>query len=263
MTAVVTGWGMHVPGVDAGAHLGLAPTGTACAADQAKSVLGRRGLLYKEPATRLALCAVHHALGPGTRADVATAVVASSNLGNVGTVVDVTRTARADGAGAVSPLSAPNASSNVIAGSVAIWFGCGGPNLTLCSGATSGADALALALLLLSAGRADRVLVVGAEPEDDTARELNRRRRSSPGPLRAAAACVVLQRSGEGPLLGPVVPASGPGTASGFGETYGADGVLQVAAAAARLSGGSARGPVPVVCGDTVDGWRRVEVRAR
>ncbi|HEU4425171.1 MAG TPA: hypothetical protein VFR67_21795, partial [Pilimelia sp.] len=40
-------------------------------AERAGLVVGRKGLLYKEPATRLALCAVHRALGlpPGRRPD--------------------------------------------------------------------------------------------------------------------------------------------------------------------------------------------------
>ncbi|MCI4066466.1 hypothetical protein MRQ36_29485 [Micromonospora sp. R77] len=122
----VTGWAVHLDAADAPA------------------VLGRKGLLYKEPATRLALCAVHRALGlpdgarPGTALDPDTAVVASSNLGNIGTVVDVARTVAREGGRGVSLMAAPNASSNVVAGTVALWFRFGGPNLMLCNGETSG-----------------------------------------------------------------------------------------------------------------------------
>ena len=78
---------------------------------------------------------MHRALGlpdgmrPTTALCTDTAVVAASNLGNVWTVVEVARTVAREGGRAVSPMSAPNASSNVIASSVALWFGFGGPNL--------------------------------------------------------------------------------------------------------------------------------------
>jgi hypothetical protein len=199
--------------------------------------------------------------------DPATAVVVSSNLGNVATVADVARTAHADGSAAVSPMAAPNASSNVIASTVAIWFGWGGPNLTVCSGAPAGADSLALAMLLLATGRAKRVVVVGAEPDDDFAVELHARRAHRAGPLRAAAACLVLvpPGCGTGPELGPVVSVAEPGEGpragpDWLGDTYGAEGVLRVAAAVAGIQAGTVAGPVGVVCGDRYDGWRRIDV---
>ncbi|HEU4426334.1 MAG TPA: beta-ketoacyl synthase N-terminal-like domain-containing protein [Pilimelia sp.] len=297
LPVAVTGWSVHLPGVDAAAEVGLPGTGPACAADDARLWLGRKGLLFKEPATRLALCAVHRALGlppaaartgsaparAGSGAgradggvDPRTAVVASSNLGNVATVVDVVRTVRAEGGRAVSPLAAPNASSNVIASTVALWFGWGGPNLMVCSGATSGLDAIALAGLLLAARRADRVVVVGAEPDDEVASAVHGRRLAYDDgpPLRAAAACVILRRpddvGGGAATLGPVMVggAVGPHEDAGplarlrdLGDTYGAAGVVLVALAAGLLDAGLAAGPVPVACGDPVDGWRHMSVR--
>lgn len=118
---VVTSYSIHLPADDrfATAAAGLPPAAAAglppataaglpavtpgCPADQAYTLLGRKGLLYKEPATRLALCAAHRALGlpDGARPDVpldpGTAVVAASNLGNVATVVDVTRAVAREG----------------------------------------------------------------------------------------------------------------------------------------------------------------------
>jgi 3-oxoacyl-[acyl-carrier-protein] synthase II len=259
---------VHVPGLDG-----------ACAAADAHELLGRKGLLYKEPATRLALCAVQRALGlpAGSRQqgapDPRTAVVASSNLGNVATVRKIVATLR-DGVGKdVSPLDAPNASSNVIASTVAIWFRLGGPSLMVCSGSTSGLDAVAAATLLLRSGRADRVVVVGAEPDDDTARLLR-------GDLRAGAAAVVLERPNGGARvrLGPVrsghdVDAPvvvGPAevapagctvidVTAAAGDFYGALGVLQVALAAGLAEDAD---EVAAVCGDPVDGWRTVTVTA-
>ncbi|MFE9655875.1 beta-ketoacyl synthase N-terminal-like domain-containing protein [Micromonospora sp. NPDC006431] len=265
---------------------GLPPVDPACPPDRAHTLLGRKGLLYKEPATRLALCAVHRALGlpDGVRPDAAldpgTAVVAASNLGNVGTVIDVTRAVAREGSRGVSPMAAPNASSNVIASSVALWFRLGGPNLMVCSGETAGLDALALGALLLRAGRADRVLVVGAEPDDETAVAVRRGPAAAGAaapPLRAGAACVVLEPAARAaaPLatltVGPAVrrradvppwPAGprvvvGPGhldPAAAWGDCYGAQGVLQ-AALAARLVAEGADG-VAVLCGGDDDGWR-------
>lgn len=218
----VTGWAVHLDAADA------------------RQVLGRKGLLAKEPATRLALCAVHRALGcpdgarPDRPLDPGTAVVVSSNLGNIGTVAEVTRVVARDGGRAVSPLTAPNASSNVIAGAVALWFRFGGPNLMLCSGEAAGLDAVVTAVRLLRAGRARRVVVAGAEPDDPDAAALR------PG-LRAGAACVVLEPvdRAAGPRLLPVAPDGGPSSA-GWAGHYGARGVLQVAEAAGRVAAGGA-----------------------
>jgi 3-oxoacyl-[acyl-carrier-protein] synthase II len=273
----VTGWAVHVPGRDPVAEaLGTAPE-PAQPAERAHELLGRKGLLAKEPATRLALCAVHRALGrpagaprPDGPPDPAAAVVASSNLGNVATVCRVVGAVREGGIREVSALDVPNASSNVVASSVAIWFRLGGPNLMVCSGAAAGLDAIALASLLLRAGRAERCVVVGAEPDDEVAGGLR-------AGIRAAAAAVVLEPAGAAPgirlgavrrttraaalLVGPSELAAGGerviDLAREIGDTYGAQGVVQVALAAALLAAGTA-GPVEVACGDDAGGWRAV-----
>ncbi|MFE2714968.1 beta-ketoacyl synthase N-terminal-like domain-containing protein [Streptomyces mirabilis] len=272
---------VHVPGVATDAFLGAAGTEPALPPEEAHQLLGRKGLLYKEPATRLALCAVHRALGlpPGrptgpVEAGPETAVVVSSNYGNVQTVRDVVATVRTGSRKDVSPLQAPNASSNVIASTIAIRYGLSGPNLMLCSGAVSGLQALRLGALLIRAGRAERAVVVGVEPLDDTVRSLALLRPTSNGghpEPRAAAACVVLEAADSAQagqvLLGPVshhgelsaavkdegtapeLRVISPGPAGGdsvavpetldlsaaIGETYGALGVLQAAVATAWL----------------------------
>lgn len=297
MTAALTAWAAHVPGAELdrllpGVENGYGP---AVPADRSHELLGRKGLLFKEPATRLALCAVHRALGlaPGTRRpagppDPRTAVVASSNLGNVATVRAIVGTLREGTVRDVSPLDAPNASSNVIASTVAIWFGLGGPNLMVCSGATSGLDAVGLGVLLLRSGRAERVVVVGTEPDDEVASELHARRSAGGGArLRAGAAALVLEPAGAGRPVGismgaraeasPVV--IGPAALAGdlarrpdrlidltheIGDTYGALGVLQVAVGAALIAGRRAGpGPVTVICGDRADGRREATLWAR
>ncbi|MFF5718655.1 beta-ketoacyl synthase N-terminal-like domain-containing protein [Streptomyces buecherae] len=272
----VAGWAVHVPGLTA-ADLPGSPTEPACGPDDAKDVLGRKGLLGKEPSTRLALCATHRALGlpPGKLAEPlpyapGTAVVVASNLGNVETVSTVLDDMRSRGGNVVSPLDAPNASSNVIASSIAIRYGFTGPNLAVCSGATAGLDAVRLARLLLLAGRAERAVVVGVEPADPVARALAALRPGNPGELVAGAGCVLLGRPGAWPTdtgitVGPVVRRdSDPGPAEGqadVGELYGAAGVVHLAAAVATLAGESDdTAGLTARCGDADDAWLTVDV---
>jgi 3-oxoacyl-[acyl-carrier-protein] synthase II len=277
----LTAWCIHVPAV--ALVIGRYDLSGALPAERASELLGRKGLIAKEQSTRLALCAVHRALDlavgerPAGRPDPDTGVVVASNLGNVRTVRETVATLREHSWRQVSPLTAPNASSNVIASTIAIRFRLGGPNLTVCSGATAGLDALALAMLLLRAERARRVLVVGVEPDDDVATELQRRRGArEAGTLRAGASCLVLERAGAAgapPLIGDVRTVAAPEAAPAcpdapldlgatIGDMYGAAGVLQVAAAAALLEGPPRLACARVVCGDSADGWRTVDVLA-
>ncbi|MCT2589596.1 3-oxoacyl-ACP synthase [Streptomyces sp. N2-109] len=269
----VDGWAVHLPGRSL-ADLPGSPPEPACPPENAKEVLGRKGLLGKEPSTRLALCAVHRALGlpPGPLAEPlpdvdGTAVVVASNLGNVQTVCNVLSDMRERSGSVVSPMDAPNASSNVIASSIAIRYGYAGPNLTVCSGATAGLDAVRLAALVLRSGRAKRAVVVGVEPADPVAVELAGLRPGTPKELTAGAACVLLSLPGGAPAAsglrcGPVTrhgqrpPAAEPDT----GELYGAAGVVQLAAAAARMSASADSAPSTLSCGDTVDGWSSLEL---
>jgi 3-oxoacyl-[acyl-carrier-protein] synthase II len=179
VAAVITGLGVAAAGVNRPDELladGLVPEP---AEFDPAARLGRRGLRYKDQATRSGLLAATLALTdaglldeagqPATDAwdDAAFtgsfAVVVSSNLGNLDTVCSVADTIDEATVTGTSPMDLPNASSNVIASSVAIRFGMRGPNLTLCNGATSGLDAMYWATRLLASGRADRVLVIGAE----------------------------------------------------------------------------------------------------
>lgn len=287
----VSRWAVHIPDFDLAELVpGVGPT-PSMRPEHAGELLGNRGLLAMEAAARLALCAVHRALGlephvrPAGDPDPATAVVASSNFGNVGTVASMASILHR-GEEKVSALQAPNASSNVIASTVAIWFRCGAPNLMVCSGVTGGLDAAALAVVLLRADRADRVIVVGVEPDDDVASRLHALRRTTePGErLRAGAAAVVLERAHDGthaPRLGPVRSCANPAGAVActradvllgpsrlarrgiraidlrrdVGDTFGACGVIQLAVAAALVSAGEATS-VELICGEQVEGWR-------
>lgn len=249
---------VHVPGRSA-ADMAGSPPEPAEDADDAHRVLGRKGLLGKEPATRLALCAVHRLFGlppgkpreplelPVPASDIA--VVVASHLGNVQTVCNLVSDVRTHGVRGVSAMEAPNASSNVIASTIAIWYGLTGPNLAVCSGATSGLDAVRLAAVLVKGRRARRALVVGVEPGDAVATAL------AGGELRTGAAAILLGEPREDtPVLGEVreVAEPGPGTPECY---YGASGVIGVASACA-----TPRRSHVIHCGDPADGFVGVEL---
>lgn len=144
------------------------------------TVLGKKGLRYKDRATQLGLVAAKLVLTEaelldesGRGSDPSMGVVVSSNFGNVDTVCRVANTIAEETTRGVSPMDTANASSNVIASEIAIRFGLRGPNLMLCNGATSGIDALRWADVLLRGGRAERVLVIGVEPDNEVVRELS------------------------------------------------------------------------------------------
>jgi 3-oxoacyl-[acyl-carrier-protein] synthase II len=132
-------------------------------------------LRYKDRATRMALLAAKRALEsaglPTVNSDQASphsfGVVVSSNLGNVDTVCRVAKTIEVSSTRDVRPMDLPNASSNVIASTLAITYGCKAVNLMICNGAHSGIDALHMARNVIRTGRAERMLVVGVEPLND------------------------------------------------------------------------------------------------
>ncbi|WP_406386253.1 beta-ketoacyl synthase N-terminal-like domain-containing protein [Streptomyces sp. NBC_01618] len=176
---VVTGIGLALPGVATYGDL-LGPLPGEGGFDPATGLRGRE-MRHKDRASRLALRAAESALhdagltdANATFAGVAdsTAVVVSTNLGNVDSVCEATDTIARTGVRGLSPLGLPQTSSNVIAGWVAIRYGLRGPNLTVCNGVTSGLDALAWARNLIVAGRSEAAVVVGVEPANDVATKL-------------------------------------------------------------------------------------------
>jgi 3-oxoacyl-[acyl-carrier-protein] synthase II len=165
---VITGAALHIPGVEAALNL-LDASPVRDTPFEPKAILGRKGLFGKDRATLLALCAAKSAFEqarwPENGIDPArVGVVVSSNFGNLDTVERVRDIVGKGGSAAASMMDAPNASSNVIASTLAIRFGCKGPNYTICSGGTSSIDAMRVAKLTMQAGRADAMLVVGVEP---------------------------------------------------------------------------------------------------
>lgn len=202
--AVVTGVAVALPGRSdvAAIDAARASEGTVAPVDPG-AVLGRRGLRYKDRATQLALCVAQLALIDAGLLDprrpdpqgltvpgATVGVVVSSNTGNLDTVASVATTIEQHGTMATSPLDLPNASSNVIASSIAIRFGLCGPNLMICNGPTSGTDALYWATVLTRTGRAHRVVVVGVETGNDT---VARFAGVAPGEMLDGAAAVVVE----------------------------------------------------------------------
>ena len=289
-TVVVSGVGVALPRASSPQSLLTAVAHTAEPVNPETRV-GKKGLRYKDRATQLGYCAADAALRDAgllvdkdlTVEDKTVGVVASSNLGNVDTVVGALDTIAAETTMGTSPMGLPNASSNVIATSIAIRFGLRGPNLMVCNGATSGLDALHWAATMIASGRAPRVLVVGVEPDNEPVRKLLGGRRAVDGAVavvledaavaaeRGATARAVVGRyartghidktidklaDGETPVLwhAPEQEVSAlPGVprydlAKTWGVTSGAHGVLQCAAAVGWFEGGGA-GPVYALAG--------------
>ncbi|MDF3290504.1 MULTISPECIES: beta-ketoacyl synthase N-terminal-like domain-containing protein [Streptomyces] len=180
-TAWITGVGLAVDGLRGAADLLAEYTRHPDGFDPRTALTGRE-MRHRDRASRLALRSAGAALrdagllsddggyhGPARR----TAVVVSSNLGNLDTVCSFLDTIDQETSKGLKATGLPHTSSNSIAGWVAIGYGLTGPNLTLCNGPSSGLDALHWARILLVTGRADLVLVTGVEPDNEyTARLL-------------------------------------------------------------------------------------------
>ncbi|KWT63508.1 hypothetical protein ADL21_02205 [Streptomyces albus subsp. albus] len=286
----VTAVALAGPGYDADLPEGLPVAGLR--PEEAHLLLGRKGLLAKEPATRLALCAAHLALGlsPGRPASPPpsadrTAVVVSSHLGNAHSVRTTAHAVCRGSYRDISPLAGPNLSANVIAGTIALRYGLTGPNLTVCAGTVGDLQALRLAALLIRTGRAERVVVVGVEPDDATARALQARRAPEahgtrpraragcviigPAPTRPRAGTVLLERFIHYGPRPPDAPAPVSSSASRAGHTGprppesadGADGIIRTALTTAWLRGQAHHGSVRVTGGDREDGYVSVLLR--
>jgi 3-oxoacyl-[acyl-carrier-protein] synthase II len=222
---VVTGVGLAVTGLQTAADL-LSTDPVEPGAGPSPDLTGRH-MRHKDRASRLALRAVEQALADASLATESTgrehttlATVVSSNFGNLDSVCEFTDRIAEQSTAALSPLGLPHVSSNAIAGWIAIRHGLRGPNLTLCSGRTSGLDALLWAATLIGAGRADAAVVVGVEPDTGPVRSLH-------GPGRRVldgAAAVILESEAHAANRQAIVRAL-------IGGDYHSDSVDQVVAA--------------------------------
>lgn len=162
--------------------------------------LGKKGLRYKEPATLLGLCAARAALldsGWLTEGAATTkldnnnfGVAIASNTGNLDTVCAVADKIRAEHVNATSPMDLPNASSNVIASTIAIRFGLRAMNLMITSGASASADALVLAYSAIRSGRVTSMLVGAVEVDSEAVRSLQAGGRLSAQAAASAASVI-------------------------------------------------------------------------
>src|SRR5947209_644091 len=91
------------------------------------------------------------------------AVVVSSGIGGITTLLDQDRVLRTQGARRVSPLTVPRIMPNGPAATVGLWLEARAGVHTPVSACASGAEAIALGLDLIRAGRADVVVCGGVE----------------------------------------------------------------------------------------------------
>ena len=130
----------------------------------------KRGLKYKNVATKVALYAVEQALlcagctfkqGKINSKDIAVIVATTTgNLEDIGTQIEVINNKCSLD---LSPMSGPNLSSNIIASTIAIWYNLYGFNLTISNGPNSSIDAIEIAVNILAEKRASKVIIVGCE----------------------------------------------------------------------------------------------------
>ena len=170
MSAAILGWGSVTAAgrepraIERGLTAPREQTGAkAVPEDDPARTLGLRGLRPLSRASRLACAAAAPALEalptPGRNR---AAVVLGTQYGSIEPLVDFDRAAATDGPSLVNPAHFPNVVVNVHAGYLAILFGLGGPNVTVC-GPSAGLEAIGQALDLLALGRADVALAGGAE----------------------------------------------------------------------------------------------------
>lgn len=206
-SVAITGFGIELPGLAEPGQLLTLNAPLAPEPFDPAQKLGSRGLRYKDRATKLALCAVKNALAhaglPEQMTDQAatTGVIVSCSLGNLDSIHESMHTLLTGSTRELSPMSLPNLSSNIIASTIAIRFACRAINLSLCNGATSGIEALYLAMNTIRAQRARRVLVIGVEPRNDvvqqimtdSARQSNAAMDATQIQLGEGAACLILE----------------------------------------------------------------------
>ncbi|MDN3243809.1 beta-ketoacyl synthase N-terminal-like domain-containing protein [Glycomyces tritici] len=224
-----------------------------------KSVLGPKGLRYKDRASQLGMSAALLALESAGQEIVRaadgtvrngplspdTGVVVSSNRGNLDTVCRAAEVIRDQSAAGTAPMDLPNASPNVVASSIAIRFGLQGPNVMLCSGEGSGLEAVRMGAVLIGSGRAARVVVVGVEPANAAVAALLSIEDADC--FDGAAALVLEHRSSaRRPLAGITgwQRAGGPAASEGHEHASGARGVLLTVDAVQAIANGSASADV-------------------
>lgn len=138
----------------------------------ATPVLGDKGLRNIDRLTRMFLVSARHALedaglrkdaqwvhGSGPRAGVC----ASTAYGSLESMVELHRVALLESPRYLNPAKFPNTVINAALGYVSIWEDLRALNATVCNGNCGALDAVLVAETFLASGRADAIVVGGAE----------------------------------------------------------------------------------------------------
>jgi 3-oxoacyl-[acyl-carrier-protein] synthase-1/3-oxoacyl-[acyl-carrier-protein] synthase II len=121
-------------------------------------------LLRADPLARVAMAAVaqlERAMGPGTLAGAG--IVVGSAFATLETNAVYWARVRERGAKAAEPRRFPYTSPNAVAGECSLAFGLTGPSFTVGGGMHAPIEALAAAAVLVEAGDAERIVVVGVD----------------------------------------------------------------------------------------------------
>jgi 3-oxoacyl-(acyl-carrier-protein) synthase len=134
--------------------------------------LGDKGLRNFDRLTRMLIVAAKHALeDAGLKRDGAflayrgerVGICAATAYGALDSITEINRVAELEHPRYLNPSRFPNTVINSAAGYAAIWEGLEGPNVTIVDGNCGSADAVLTAETHLASGRADALLVGGAE----------------------------------------------------------------------------------------------------
>ena len=166
MTAYVTAAAVFGPsGFTAS---GLGPPGLV-SDELLASSLTLRGLRPLSRTARLAMVAAAAVWPPDSANGLVDAVVLGSARSSVAPLAEFVQVAAEHGPDQVFPMAFPNTVVSVHVGYVATLLGITGPAVAVC-GEHAGLEAVVEALSLLSAGRSDRALALGADAAEPTVR---------------------------------------------------------------------------------------------
>lgn len=138
----------------------------------AAQFLGDKGLRNFDRLTRMLIVTAKHALeDAGIKRDGAflayraerLGICAATAYGALDSITEINRVAELEHPRYLNPSRFPNTVINSAAGYVSIWEGLEGPNVTIVDGNCGSADAVLSAQTHLEKGRADALLVGGAE----------------------------------------------------------------------------------------------------
>ncbi len=131
----------------------------------AEELIGKNGLRYLNSATRYGIYAALQCLQSANLLNQKEkmGVIIGSHLGHLDMLEKMIGEILTEGSRALSPLSSPNGAPNVIASAIGSRTGGKALNATIHNGFTSGLDALIYGCQMLTDGRADFLLVGGAE----------------------------------------------------------------------------------------------------